>query len=255
MKEFNKIVIKIGTSSLTYENGKLNLRQMESLSTVISDLLNQGKEIILVSSGAIGAGIGRLNLDSKPSTLALKQATAAVGQAFLMQIYSDFFMKKAHTTAQILLSREEIINSITRTNILNTLNTLTSLHILPIINENDTVSTDEIIGKNFTDNDNLSAYVATLVEADLLLILSNIDGLLDTNNEVINSVDEINDKVYSLVNKDKSTLGTGGMSSKLNAIKHVNSAGIDAYIINSEDMSNIYKAINNEVIGTFFKGA
>lgn len=254
-----KIVIKVGTSSLTYENGKLNLRQIDKLCNVITDLSNSGKEVILVSSGAIGAGVGRLSLESPPNTLEMKQATAAIGQAYLMQIYQRYFDSLNQLSAQLLLTKDIVENELKRKNVIRTFNKLLSLNVIPVVNENDTTSTDEIVGDDFSDNDNLSASVAVLTNADLLIILTNVDGVYKKLNgnhskEIIENTDKITEEIYGYINSDVSLLGTGGMNSKLNAVKYSMENSIDSIICNSEDLNIIYKVLEGKNVGSFFKG-
>ncbi|XMB67537.1 glutamate 5-kinase [Mycoplasmatota bacterium zrk1] len=254
----NRIVIKVGTSSLAYSNGKLNLRQIEKLCQVITDLSNRGKEIVLVTSGAIGAGIGRLGLNDKPNKLEMKQATAAIGQAYLMQIYQRFFAKYSQVCAQMLLTKEIVDNHLKRENVVRTFEELFKIGVIPIVNENDSVSTDEIIGDVFSDNDNLSSVVAVINKADLLIILSNIDGVYkkvngNLSNNVINNVDIITEEIYGYVSNEKSSLGTGGMSSKLNAVKYAMDNSVDSIICNSKDLNIIYDCLEGKIVGTFFK--
>ena len=258
IKNAKRIVIKIGTSFITYKNGKLNLRQIEKLTEVLTDLSNSGKEIILVTSGAIGAGIGKLGLSSKPMALETKQATAAIGQAYLMQIYQNFFAKNSQICAQMLHTKDVLDKGVKRKNVVRTFEELFKLGVIPIVNENDTVSTDEIIGDNFSDNDNLSSVVAVLSKADLLIILSDIDGVYKKVNgklsyEVIDYIGEINKEIYSFVDSNNSTFGTGGMESKLNAIKHAMENSVDAIICNSKNINDIYECLEGRQIGTFFK--
>ena len=175
--EARRVVVKVGTSTLTYENGKLNLRRMETLCKVLSDLQNAGREIILVSSGAIGVGVGKLGLPGRPTETRKKQALAAVGQCELMFMYDKLFGEYNRTVAQVLLTRRTVDNDHSKQNVINTFETLIEMDIIPVVNENDAVAIDELVGNNFGDNDNLSAIVADIVEADLLVILTDIDGL------------------------------------------------------------------------------
>lgn len=258
IKDSKRIVVKIGTSSITYKNGKLNLRQIEKLTEVLTDLSNSGKEIILVTSGSIGAGIGKLGLTSKPSNLEMKQATAAIGQAYLMQIYQNFFAKNSQVCAQILLTKDVLEEGIKRENVVRTFEELFRLGVIPIVNENDTVSTDEIIGDNFSDNDNLSSVVAVISKSDLLIILSDVDGVYKKvdgklSYDVIEYIGEINKDIYNFVDGNNSNLGTGGMESKLNAIKYAMENSVDALICNSKNINDIYDCLEGKQIGTFFK--
>lgn len=246
----NKIVIKIGTSSLTYPNGKLNLRQIKKLSEVCTNLRNSGKEVIIVSSGAIGAGIGLLGLTEKPTDLEMKQAVASIGQAFLIQLYQRYFSDYGQICSQILLTERDVTDQLYRHNIIRTLRKLNDINVIPIVNENDTVSTNEIEGKVFSDNDKLASIVSIMTKADLLILLSDVDGLYKTDNgkitsELINVVTNV-DEVYSNASSSKSKLGSGGMSSKLEAIKAVNKKGINAVICNSNNMELIYDCIEQK---------
>jgi len=256
----NKIVIKIGTSSLTYPNGKLNLRQIKNLSEVCTNLRNSNKQVIIVSSGAIGAGIGKLGLSSKPQQLEMKQAMAAIGQAFLIQLYQKYFSEYGQICAQVLLTEEVMKNEIQRDNVIRTLSKLHELGVIPIINENDTVSIDEIEGTLFSDNDHLSAMVSVLTGADLLVLMSDIDGLYKKengllSNSIIKYVSKIDEDIYSCVSNDKSKLGSGGMLSKLDSIKYVMEHDIDAVICNSNNMDIIYDILDGQKNGkyTYFK--
>ncbi len=251
-----RIVIKIGTTSLTYSNGKMNLRTIERLAIVLSDLMNQGKEVVLVSSGAIAVGAHRLSLAERPRDIMMKQAASAVGQGVLMQIYERFFMEYNQKVAQILVTKEIIDNDIRAKNAKNTLSTLLSMGVVPIVNENDTVATEEL--DEFSDNDTLSAYVATLVESDLLIILSDIDALYDEdpntnpNAKVIPIVHTIDDKILGTAGESNSKLGTGGMITKVNAADMVTKAGIDMVIASGENPEILYAILNGDDVGTLF---
>ena len=255
LKKSKRIVIKIGTSTLTYPNGKLNFQRIELLARVISDIQARGKEMLIVSSGAIAVGAGRLGLREKPVGLADKQALAAVGQAELIKIYQKFFNEYHQFVAQVLLTKDGIINQVRRTNAKNTLNTLIAMNIIPIINENDTVATDEI---EFGDNDTLSAFVSELVDADLLIMLSDIDGLYsadpraDASAEIISLVEEITPDLDNIATGAGSSFGTGGMITKIAAAKVCREAGIDAIITNGSNPRVIYDLINGEETGTLF---
>ena len=254
----SKVVIKVGTSTITYKNGKLNLRHLECLCKVISELQNSGKKIVLVSSGAIGVGIGKLGLSHRPENTAKKQALAAVGQCELMFMYDKFFGEYNHTVAQILLTPDVIDNLVSRKNVENTFKELFDLDIIPIVNENDTVAVDELEGKNFGDNDTLSAIVATLINAEALIILTDTNGLYtanpneDPNAILIPVVDKITADIEALAGDSASTQGTGGMITKLEAAKIANSHGILCSIINGDNPENLYKLFNGINIGTLF---
>lgn len=261
LKEKKRIVIKIGSSSLTHkETGDMNFAKMEKLVRVISDLRGQGKEVVLVSSGAIAAGRHVLGNRKRPDTLAQKQAFAAVGQARLMMIYQRLFAEYNQTAAQVLLTKHTMINDASRFNAQNTFEELLKLGTVPIVNENDTVSTAEIpYVDTFGDNDQLSAVVAALIEADLLILLSDIDGLYSDdprrNPEArfIDIVYEIDAKLLAM-GKDTSSsdMGTGGMSSKLTAARIATDSGTDMVIANGEEVSVIQEIIDGKDKGTLF---
>lgn len=261
LKEKKRIVIKIGSSSLTHkETGDMNFAKMEKLVRVISDLRGQGKEVVLVSSGAIAAGRHVLGNRKRPDTLAQKQAFAAVGQARLMMIYQRLFAEYNQTAAQVLLTKHTMINDASRFNAQNTFEELLKLGTVPIVNENDTVSTAEIpYVDTFGDNDQLSAVVAALIEADLLILLSDIDGLYSDdprrNPEArfIDIVYEIDAKLLAM-GKDTSSsdVGTGGMSSKLTAARIATDSGTDMVIANGEEVSVIQEIIDGKNKGTLF---
>lgn len=251
-----RVVVKIGSSSLTHkETGILDLRKLESLVRVLTNLRNMGKEVILVSSGAIAVGRKKLNLSDK-LTLAQKQACAAVGQAQLMMVYQKLFSEYNQSVAQLLLTKITMINDISRANAINTFNELLKLGIIPIVNENDTVSTYEI---EFGDNDRLSAIVAALTNADLLILLSDIDGLftddpnINKNAEFVEEVPVIDEKLLGMgKNTSTSNVGTGGMASKLVAAQIATYSGTDMIIANGDDVHIVEKIMDGENIGTLF---
>lgn len=252
-----RIVVKVGTSTLAHPTGRMNIRHMESLVKVLSDLKNAGNEIILVSSGAIGMGVGRLNLPGRPADIPTKQAAAAVGQCALMDTYDRLFSEYNHTVAQLLLTNEDIDHLDRRTNVENTVTRLLDLGVLPIINENDTVATLEIaVG----DNDTLAAVVSCLAHAELLVLLSDIDGLYtadphkDKNAKLISVVGEITPEIEDLASGSGSELGTGGMETKLRAAKLVTAAGCDMVITNGERPEQLYEILEGKRIGTRFLG-
>ncbi len=253
-----RIVIKVGTSTLTYENGQVNLRRLEMLCKVLSDLHNSGKQIILVSSGAIGVGMGKLKLKSRPSETRYKQALAAVGQCELMFLYDKFFGEYNNSVAQVLLTKNVVINDHSRQNVINTFQTLLEMGIIPIVNENDTVAIDELVGANFGDNDNLSAIVADLVGADLLVILTDIDGLYDSDPRKnpdavrIPVVSHIDDTIREMAGGSGSNRGTGGMATKITAAAAATGAGIHCCVMSGNDPANIYKLIEGQPMGTLF---
>ncbi len=253
INDSKRIIVKVGTRVLTYSNGKLNLKFIERLVRQIADLQNQGKEIILVSSGAVGAGMGRLGIKKKPTSIPEKQAVAAVGQGYLIQIYEKLFAEYGHTVAQILLTREDLRN---RNRYLNSRNTMLSLlkyGVIPIINENDTVAVEEI---EFGDNDTLSALVASLSEADLLIILSTIDGLYtkdpNTNSDAkfISYIPELTKEILSSATNTTESLGTGGMITKLQAADIAVDSGINVIIANGKKENILYSILAGEETGT-----
>ena len=247
------IVVKIGTSSLTYENGKMNYRRIEKLVRVLSDLKNTGKNVVLVSSGAISVGVNRLNLPGRPVKLMDKQATAAVGQCQLMSLYERFFMQYGHDVAQILLTKYTIDNEKSRFNAKNTFSALLNMSIVPVINENDVIATEEI---EFGDNDTLSAYVAELVGADLLIIMTDIDGFYDKNPKtnsdakLITEIHEINDDLKERAGGAGTIRGTGGMITKLLAAEIAQKSDINTVILNGDDPEIIYDAVEGKDVGT-----
>ncbi|MDF2820057.1 MAG: glutamate 5-kinase [Clostridiales bacterium] len=251
-----KIVIKIGSSSLTHSNtGELDLYRLEKLTRIIANLRAEGKDIVLVSSGAIAVGSKAAGFKSKPKDTTKKQACAAIGQAILMMIYQKLFREYNQTAAQILLTRD-VVESITRrTNTTNTFRELFELKAIPIVNENDTVSTDEV---EFGDNDTLSAIVSSLINADLLILLSDIDGLFtdDPSNNpdatFISEVPEINDKIMNMGKGAGSEVGTGGMHTKLTAAQIATNSGTDMVIANANNLDVIMDIISGKTIGTLF---
>ncbi|MBR5155936.1 MAG: glutamate 5-kinase [Clostridia bacterium] len=257
LKDLKRIVIKVGTSSLTYETGKINIKKIESLVRVISDLRNRGVEVVLVSSGAVGAGVGKLNLPEKPDDIRAKQALAAIGQASLVSIYDRFFSEYGHSTAQVLLTKFILEDEERYQNTKNTFETMFRYGVIPIVNENDVISTYEL---EFGDNDTLSAYIAELVEAELLIILSDIDGLFDKNPaenpdaKLIPCVRELDDSITALAGGAGSRRGTGGMITKLKAAEIVTEKGIDMIITNGAHPEGIYDIFDGKSIGTLFVG-
>ena len=261
VKDKKRIVIKIGSSSLMHnETGRLNLGKIEKLVRTIVDIKNSGKDVVLVSSGAIAVGRMAIGLNEKPDELPVKQACAGIGQAKLMMVYQKIFAEYSTTAAQVLMTKATVMNDKSRRNAQNTFNELLNLGAVPIVNENDTVSTYEIKQvQTFGDNDRLSAIVTSIIDADLLILLSDIDGLYtdDPNSNpdarFINQVDVIDDK---LLNMGKSTsgsgVGTGGMATKLKAAGIAVSSGADMVIANGNDIDNIAKIMSGADVGTLF---
>lgn len=261
LSDAKRIVIKVGTSTLTYDNGNVNFSRIDKLARVLSDLANQGKEVILVTSGAIGVGVGRLKLKEKPGTIREKQAAAAVGQCELMHIYSKFFSEYGRIVGQILLTRDIIVNDYGRENVINTFETLLQNGIIPIVNENDSVSVEEIkVGQmdTFGENDTLSAIVSKLVKADLLIILSDIDGFYDSDprknlcSKMISVIDEITPEIEKCAEGAGSKRGTGGMVTKLTAAKIATSSGVNMVLANGSNPEIIIDVINGKDVGTLF---
>lgn len=255
-KDFKKIVIKVGSSTLTYDNGRPNLRRIEQLCRVVSDLKNRGIDVILVSSGAIAVGVNRLRLPARPKDTKGKQAAAAVGQCDLMSIYDRSFAEYGYVSAQILLNRDVIDHEDRKINVINTFNTLLEYGAIPIVNENDSVSVEEIL---FGDNDNLSAIVAALVEAQGLIILTDIDGYYDDNPRenpdarLIHEVNEITDEMIENAGGNGTSRGTGGMRTKLEAAKFAASHNIQTIIMSGDDPKKIFDVFDGYSIGTVFK--
>ena len=252
-----RIVVKLGTSTLAHVTGHLNIRRVEEICKVISDIKNAGNEIIMVSSGAIGMGVGKLLLKQKPTDIPTKQAAAAVGQCELMYTYDKLFSEYNHTVAQLLMTGADLKNDERHQNFNNTLNRLLELGAIPIINENDTVATEEIV---IGDNDTLAAIVAESVNADVLVLFSDIDGLYTadphkcSDAKLIDEVSEITDDIMSLAGGKGSVLGTGGMVTKLNAAKICMDCGCDMIITNGAVPASLYDIVEGKNIGTKFTG-
>lgn len=252
---FKRVIVKVGTSSINYPNGKANLYQMECLVRQLVDLSNQGKEVILVSSGAVGAGAGKLGLLGRLKNIPLKQAVAAVGQGVLMHMYEKIFAEYGLTVGQVLLTKEDFADRRRFLNARNALHAMLRLGVIPIINENDTVAVDEI---KLGDNDNLSALVASLVDAEILFLLSDVNGLYtadprkDPEAKILHDITEINSEVENLAAGAGSKLGTGGMTTKLQAARIAMHSGVVTVIANSADRNIIRRIMSGEVVGTVF---
>jgi glutamate 5-kinase len=261
-RKTERIVVKVGTSTLTGELGNSNLKRMEQLALVLSDIHNQGHEVILVSSGAIAVGANKMHLPEKPSSVQMKQAAAAVGQCANMFLYDKFFGYFDKTVAQILLNAEDMENERKKENLINTFHALLSHGIIPIVNENDSISYTEIESeeKLFGDNDMLSAVVAVLTEADRLIILSDIDGFYDRDPrlypdaKLIRRIESIDESVYRLAGGAGSRRGTGGMRTKVQAAAMATSQGIDTVITNGKDPDVIRRIMEGQQEGTLFAG-
>lgn len=254
--EMKRIVIKVGTSTLAYSTGLLNLRRIHQLVEVISDLKNTGLEVVLVSSGAIGVGMGELGFSSRPQDMPTIQACASVGQCELMQVYSNSFLEYNHRVSQVLMTRYTVDRQISRRNLENTLNRLLQLKVIPIVNENDAISTEEI---EFGDNDTLSAIVGNLCETDLLVILSDIDGLYDSDPhknpdaKLIPYVEDISPEIQGLAGGQGSHLGTGGMVTKIHAAQMAMEAGFPMLIMNGSHPEQLYTILDGQPAGTWFE--
>ncbi len=256
LRDSHRIVVKVGTSTLTHNTGHLNLRRIEKLVKVLSDMKNHGIQVVLVSSGAVSAGVAKVGFGHIPSSTEEKQAMAAIGQSELMKMYDRFFSDYGHTVAQILMTKDVLSNPVRRSAAENTFNRLLEMNCIPIVNENDSVSTDELT--KFGGNDILSAYVSQLCGADVLLNLSDIDGLYDsdprTNPEakLIERVEALDDSVFAIAGGAGSSRGTGGMIAKLNAAKIVTESGIPMFILNGKDPEILYELLDGGHIGTYF---
>ncbi len=252
-----KIVVKVGTSTLAYPTGHINIRRVESLCKVLADIANAGNDVILVTSGAIGMGMGKLSLSKRPDDIASKQAAAAVGQCELMYIYDKLFGEYNRTVAQILLTGNIVHDAESLSNFRAMMDRLLEMHVIPIINENDSVATAEI---KIGDNDTLSAIVAQSIGADLLVLMSDIDGLYtadprrDPNAKLISEVRELTPDILALGEGAGSSLGTGGMQTKLHAAQICMGAGCDMRIVNGSEPTILYGIMDGEALGTLFVG-
>lgn len=253
-----RIVVKVGTSTITHETGHINIHKLEQICQVISDLINEGHNVLLVSSGATGVGSSKLGLLERPVKTAQRQAVAAVGQCELMLLYRKLFADFSYNVAQLLLTRDVTDNEITKLNVVNTVETLFDMNIIPVVNENDTVSTAELSGSNFGDNDMLSAIVSSIVRADMLIILTDTDGLFtsdprrDRSAVRIPVVEDIDDDIVRIATGSVSNRGTGGMASKVGAASLATSNGITTFIINGQFPEHIYDILSDKDVGTRF---
>lgn len=252
-----RIVVKVGTSTLTHKTGRINIRRTEKLCKILSDVKNAGHELIMVSSGAIGMGVGKLNIKEKPEDMPTKQAAAAIGQCELMYLYDKLFREYNHIVAQMLITGLDLSNEESHQNFQSTLNRLLELNVIPIINENDTIATKEI---SVGDNDTLGAIVAENANADLLVVLSDIDGLytddprLNPDASLVDTVFSITPEIRELAGSKGSELGTGGMITKIHAAEIAMQAGIDMIIANGTRPELLYKILDGEKVGTKFIG-
>lgn len=256
-KDAKRIVIKVGTSTLTHHSGCLNLQRMDRLAMVLSDIQNQGREVILVSSGAITAGMKKIGMKSRPKEIKEKQACASVGQCELMFIYDKMFSQYGHAVAQMLLTKDITENEVLQKNVVNTFETLLEHKVIPIINENDSVAIDEIV---YGDNDMLSAVTAKLLNADLLVILTDIEGLYDSNPQenpdanFISVVEAIDESIEAVAGGSLSGVGTGGMAAKIHAAKLAVDHGVNVIIANGERPERLYDILEGRPVGTLFVG-
>lgn len=255
LKDCSRIVIKVGTSTITYPNGRLNLKRIEELAWILADLRNSGKEVVLVTSGAIGVGAVRMAMKERPTVMREKQAAAAVGQAILMQIYQNFFGRYNQTVAQVLLTKEELDSEKRYENTKNTMETLLEMGIIPIVNANDTISTYEI---EISDNDRLSAMVAEILNADLLILLTDIDALYDkdprhhADAKRVANVPAVTEEIEAMAGENGSVFSVGGMKTKLQAAKICLNAGVKMAIALGEDPKVIHRILDGADEGTCF---
>ncbi|MGI6654125.1 MAG: glutamate 5-kinase [Christensenellales bacterium] len=251
-----RVVVKVGTSTLTYPTGRARIREMEELVRVLCEMMNSGIQVALVTSGAIGVGMGKMGLTERPKDTASKQAAATIGQCELMYLYDRMFSEYSHKVGQLLITKADVDDDGRRANLIATFDKLFAWGVIPIINENDAVAVDEIV---YGDNDSLSAIVAALVHADALIILSDIDGLYDADPRKhpdarrIPVVHAIDDRVRALAGDKGSALGTGGMETKIRAAEIAGTAGIPTWVLNGTPPTNIYRLIDGEDVGTRFE--
>ena len=256
ISERKRVVVKVGTSTLTHRTGRLNIRRVENLVKTLADLQNAGHEIVLVSSGAIALGMGKLGMTKRPSDTPGKQACAAVGQCELMYMYDKFFAEYSIVVAQVLLTKYVLLEE-RRQHVVNSMERLLSQGVIPIVNENDTVAIDEL-ELEVGENDSLAANVATIANADLLVIMSDIDGLYDKdphvheNANLIPEVGEITDDIRSLAGGAGSALGTGGMATKIKAVEIAHAADIDVVLMNGKNPHKLYDLFEDKPVGTLF---
>ena len=254
-KKKRRIVVKVGTSTLTYETGRTNIRRMGCLVRVLSDIVNRGDQVVLVSSGAIAIGCGKLGLKTRPTDTQGRQAVSTVGQCELMFMYDKLFDEYTHPVGQLLVTKTDVDDNERRGNLINAFESLLELGVVPIVNENDSVAVEEIV---YGDNDCLSAIVAKLIKADVLIMITDKDGLYDSDPAVnadarlIGVVEEITADMEKVAGGAGSSRGTGGMITKIHAARIATEAGIPTYIINGADVENIYRVLDGEPVGTCF---
>ena len=256
ISERKRIVVKVGTSTLTHKTGRLNIRRVEQLVKTLADLYNAGHEVILVSSGAIGLGMGKLGLRERPKDTKGKQACAAVGQCELMYMYDNLFSNYSITVAQLLLTKYILLED-RRTNVENSLETLLSMGVIPVVNENDTVAIDEL-EREVGENDSMAAIVATIAKADLFIMMSDIDGLFDKDPnssddaQMIPVVQEITDEIRGVAGGVTTNVGTGGMRTKIRAVEIAFESGIDVVLMNGKTPKKLYDLFEDKPVGTLF---
>lgn len=254
-----RIVVKVGSSTITHEaTGNINFAKLEKLVRYLTDLHHQGKEVVLVTSGAVAVGRKAVGMQERPKTLSEKQACAAIGQASLMTVYQKLFSEYHQPCAQILMTKFTILNEITRQNACNTFEELFRMGVIPIVNENDTVSTDEMENLGIGENDTLAALVTAMIHGDLLILLSDIDGLYSDDPKknpdavFFHQIDALDDAIFGMAKGSSSSVGTGGMQTKLSAAKIATDSGADMIIANGEDIENLRRVMDGELIGTLF---
>ncbi len=254
-----RIVVKVGSSTITHEaTGNINFAKLEKLVRLLTDLHNQGKEVVLVTSGAVAVGRKSVGMQERPKTLSEKQACAAIGQASLMTVYQKLFSEYHQPCAQILMTKFTILNDITRQNACNTFEQLFKMGVIPIVNENDTVSTDEMENLGIGENDTLAALVTAMIHGDLVILLSDIDGLYSDdpkkNPEAVlfHQIDSLDDSILGMAKGSSSSVGTGGMQTKVSAAKIAVDSGADMVIANGEDIENLRRVMEGELVGTLF---
>ena len=254
-----RIVVKVGSSTITHEaTGNINFAKLEKLVRLLTDLHNQGKEVVLVTSGAVAVGRKSIGMQERPKSLSEKQACAAIGQASLMTVYQKLFSEYHQPCAQILMTKFTILNDITRQNACNTFEQLFKMGVIPIVNENDTVSTDEMENLGIGENDTLAALVTAMIHGDLVILLSDIDGLYSDDPKknpdavFFHQIDDVNDSVLGMAKGSSSNVGTGGMQTKLSAAKIAIDSGADMIIANGDDIENLRRVMDGEQVGTLF---
>ena len=254
-----RIVVKVGSSTITHEEtGNINFAKLEKLVRILTDLHNQGREVVLVTSGAVAVGRKSVGMLERPKTLSEKQACAAIGQASLMTVYQKLFSEYHQPCAQILMTKFTILNDITRQNACNTFEQLFKMGVIPIVNENDTVSTDEMENLGIGENDTLAALVTAMIQGDLVILLSDIDGLYSDDPKknpdavFFHQIEDVNESILGMAKGSSSSVGTGGMQTKVSAAKIAVDSGADMVIANGDDIENLRRVMEGELVGTLF---